>query len=253
VNVYEKGLTYLKDVEQGDKVQVSSNKYQELYGFGHRDVYSVATFLQIKTSADQIPLEITAEHLLMKHNKLTGEVDPVRADSIKVGDFLIGSKGAGEEVIEISSVRRPGLYSPLTEDGKLMVGGVQVSSYIAVQDKDPEHFMVGDKEMISHHLISHAAIAPFRALCLVRHFSYLCEERNAEGLLLFASEGDNAIGWIMEQADDVQMIVMPLVLVFITIVHFTMVHWLPLACLLASHLVCSYFVWKRSYKKIQVL
>jgi len=248
VNVLGKGQTYLKDVEQGDKVLVSDSsldKYQEVYGFGHRDVYTVATFLQLTTSGNQEnPLEITGEHLVMKQNLPTAGGIAVRADSIKVGDLLIDSQGVGDMVTKISTVSRPGLYSPLTKDGKILVNGVQVSSYTAVQDKHPENFVAGNLEVVSHHLLQHAAIAPYRVMCLVAGaLTGVCEERNAEGQLLFVGEADAFI----QNEGMFQTIVFSLSLPFVMCAYlteqlfgvFAMVYLFPLVCLASGFLFVS--------------
>jgi len=200
VQVRGKGYTFLKDVEQGDEVLISTSangsfdEYQKVYLFGHKNVYAVSDILQITTlgNQDTRPLEITGQHLVLKQGSpaVSGGV-PVRADSIAVGDFLIGDKGIGELVTQISSVKRPGLYSPVTKDGKFLANGILVSSYTATEGKHPESLKVGNLEVASHHFVSHAAIAPFRFLCHVSDgFKSLCEQRNHEGQLLFAAIGE---------------------------------------------------------------
>jgi len=278
VKVLGKGYTYLKDVEQGDKVLVSSSdssstdaslddeQYQEIYGFGHRDVYALATFLQFTTTGNQetMPLELTGEHLVMKQQQTlptgngSGSVVPVRADSIKVGDFLVGSQGVGEMVTQISSIRRPGLYTPLTKDGNMVVNGVQVSSYTAVQDRHPESFVVGDNtETISHYLMNHAAVSPFRIMCLAGGLTHFCEQHNAEGQLLFVKQGETLVSWISKQAAEVQIVMLPpafMVMMYFYLMEqifggFIVMHVFPLCCFLVFGFLCISFVHRKCVGK----
>lgn len=56
---------------------------------------------------------------------------PSQPGSSKVGDKLVSHDGDSVEVTKIGSVERQGFYSPLTEDGTLVVNGYVASNYVA--------------------------------------------------------------------------------------------------------------------------
>lgn len=100
VQVEGKGPVAMKDLQVGEKVLTASNDFEPVYAFGHRHLTHTAKFIQFNGG-----LEITGAHLVF----IEGKVNPVRADSVKVGDFLQGG-----EVKSIKTIQRSGLYTPLT-------------------------------------------------------------------------------------------------------------------------------------------
>jgi Hint module len=100
VQVEGKGPVAMKDLQLGEKVLTASHDYEPVYAFGHRHLTQAAKFIQFNDA-----LEITGAHLVF----VEGKVNPVRADSVKVGDFLQGG-----EVKSIKTIQRAGVYTPLT-------------------------------------------------------------------------------------------------------------------------------------------
>merc|ERR1712003_450078 len=97
-----------------------------------------------------------------------GKVNPVRADSIMVGDILQSQEDSHHAVVEkIEFVTRDGIYNPLTASGTIQVNGITASSYISFQEENNEYVELqgGIETTLSHHDFAHRAIAPFRFYC----------------------------------------------------------------------------------------
>merc|ERR1712174_35273 len=92
----------------------------------------------------QKPLEITGMHMLFSAGRA------VRADEVSVGDMLGKNK-----VTEIKSIKRNGVYAPITESGDIVVCGIHASSYYAFLDRIP----------FNQHVMSHFFFAPRRMMC----------------------------------------------------------------------------------------
>ena len=75
---------------------------------------------------------------------------PVRASQIKVGDML-----GEQKVSEVKSVKRRGVYAPVTESGDIIVSGVLASSYAALHNYTP----------VNQHWEAHAFFAVRRLVC----------------------------------------------------------------------------------------
>ena len=162
----------MKNLKLGDKI-LTRGGWQPIYAFGHQDKSHWATFIQISTAEETLhgPLEVTPEHMVYVSNKRT----PVRADSIQVGETLLTFQTAGEKpvatlVTKISKIDRPGLYAPLTRDGTILVNGVVVSNYVAVQNNDGSVQLAANADQhivlpLHQADLAHMALSPLRLIC----------------------------------------------------------------------------------------
>merc|ERR1719230_797254 len=91
-------------------------------------------FVQLHTNTSIIPLEMTDQHLIF----LDGKKNPVRADSVKVGDVL-QAEGKNAVVEKIELVTRTGIYNPLTSSGTIQVNGIIASNYVSFQKENHEY------------------------------------------------------------------------------------------------------------------
>jgi len=132
VEVQRRGFITMDSLQVGDYVRAGKHRFSRVYGFIHldRDVEAVE-YLQIHADGLTSPLEISPDHMIFINNA------PVRASQVKVGDMLGESK-----VNEIKSIKRRGMYTPVTESGDIVVSGVLASSYAAVLSHTPanQHF-----------------------------------------------------------------------------------------------------------------
>jgi len=143
VEVQGQGMTSMDSIKVGDYVR-SGTDFSRVFSLAHLDHEFEADFLQIYADGLQKPLEITGMHMLFSSGKA------VRADEVSVGDMLGESK-----VSEIKSVKRTGVYAPITESGDIVVNGILASSYFAFLDQVP----------FNQHVMSHFFFAPHRMMC----------------------------------------------------------------------------------------
>jgi len=167
--------------------------YSRVFSLAHLDHNFEANFLQLHYDAHtegngakllneaHKPLEITGRHMVYVVGK-----GVIRADEVKVGDELqlnLHLDTSSDEnpkriskmmalVNEIGSVKRKGVYAPITESGDLIVSGVRASSYYAFLDGVPSN---------AQHALTHLFFAPHRLLCSNYDFG-LCEnEMHTDG------------------------------------------------------------------------
>lgn len=164
VEVQGKGFVSMDSVKVGDHVRASNNDFSRVFSLAHLDHDLETDFLQIYAEGLSKPLEITAKHMVFSSDKA------VRADEVSVGDMLDSNK-----VTEIKSVKRTGVYAPVTESGEIVVNGVRASSYASLMEKIP----------FDQHKLIHFFFGPHRLMC-----SYdfgLCEnEEHTDGYTNYA-------------------------------------------------------------------
>lgn len=211
--VQNKGSIAMKDLQVGDKILTSTGTFEPIYAFGHYHPEKTAEFIQLTTTTASV--EISGNHLIYVANKH----NPVRADSIKVGDCLRTDSGMGSAVTKIRTVRRKGAYAPLTEKGKLVVNdGLVVSSYLALQDVSATEYLQLQTgkyaALLSHHSYAHMGLSPFRLLCLGVS-SKFCTSYNEEGISTYPALAIQVNLWAHQQHALVQLLVI-LALILLT-------------------------------------
>merc|ERR1719343_1072600 len=144
VEVQGQGMTSMDAVKVGDYVRTGNADFSRVFSLAHLDHDVEADYLQIYTDGLQKPLEITGMHMLFSSG------NAVRADEVSVGDMLGTNK-----VTDIRSIKRNGVYAPVTESGEIVVSGIRASSYYAFLDRVP----------FNQHVMSHFFFAPLRMMC----------------------------------------------------------------------------------------
>jgi len=191
VQVENLGSVTMKDLKLGAKVLTQSGTYEPVYAFGHRNPTKSADFLQFQT--EESNLEMTGGHLVF----LEGKSNPVRADSIKVGDVF---QGKNAEVTKINTVQRDGVYSPLTPSGTVIVDGIAASSYISLQKESNEFVELqgGFSTFMSFHDGIHMALSPFRMFTMGVSSS-LGNIYTEDGVPVYASYAMDFANWVNNQ------------------------------------------------------
>lgn len=189
VEVEDKGLVAMKDLQVNDMVYVGSKghtrQYQAVYAFGHFNEYFPSEYYRIFTNSNHSgPIELSATHLL----HVDGKVGPVRADTIKPGDKLIHAKvdSPVEDQVVVTMVNRVirnGAYMPLTKDGTIVVNGIKASTYVSIRDDAPEIVEIFTSIFgLSEQRLLHSWLAPYRLVC-TGISSGLCQnDYNEEGI-----------------------------------------------------------------------
>lgn len=162
VQVQGKGEIAMKDVQIGEKILTADNSFQRVFAYGHYNPTEYSEFLKLDTGKDR-SLEMTVGHLVF----LQGKTNPVRADSVKIGDILRSTNNEGATVTNIDQVIRQGVYSLFTSGGTLVADGIVASSYISLQKDAPEFVEVnGFASFMSQQDYVHTGLAPFRLFCM---------------------------------------------------------------------------------------
>jgi hypothetical protein len=177
----------------GDYVRTKKDGYSRVYSFIHIDPHVEVEFLQLYTAAADKPLELTADHMLF-----TADHKAVAASQIQVGDVLSNQ----QPVTKIESVKRHGLYAPVTETGDIVVNDVLASCYVALFEDATT--------LLNQHGAAHAIFSMQRLACGV--MPSLCNEEtyDEEGFSLFAAPLIHMIRVINHQNALVQVGVMAL-------------------------------------------
>jgi hypothetical protein len=153
VTVQGKGPVSMDSLQIGDYVLAGKDgEYSRVYSFAHLDREMESEFVQLHTEGAKAPLELTYNHMVFVDNKA------VPAEAVKVGDVL-GDK----KVVDITTVKRVGVFAPVTSSGDIVVSDIRASCYVAIMD----HVVLSQ-----HHLI-HMFFSFQRAACSI-NFS-LCE------------------------------------------------------------------------------
>jgi Hint module len=221
----------MKEIQVGDRVLTASSQYVPVYAFAHLETTKKAEFLQIYTSKfSKTPLEVSASHMVF----LEGKRNPVRADSIRVGDVLATTE-AGATVEKISTVTRNGLYAPLTADGTLVVDGIKASNYISLQDNAAEYVQLQHGfTALSQHDGIHLSFAPYRMICMKGLAHKFCHSYGETGMPGFVAGGVTLAHWV----DSLDL---NIVLQFVLLVAYITLYMAPFVLLeYAMNLIWSY-------------
>ena len=159
VHVQGQGPVQMHQLEVGDRIQVGVDQYEPVYGFYKHDATSIHTFVQMETAEDGPSLELTESHLLF----VNGDVAK-RAAEVQVGDVLSG----GRTVSKISTSNQKGIYSPLTNSGKLVVNdGIVASAYGTITENSSSMEIAGFEMGINLHSWIHFIQTYHRLTCAV--------------------------------------------------------------------------------------
>ena len=170
VEAQGKGMISMDSLEIGDYVR-SGKDFSQVFSFAHLDLDAEANFLQIHTEGSVAPLEITDNHMLFRNDKA------VSAKEVSVGDMLGDNK-----VTKITSVKRTGLYAPITYDGSIVVNGIKSSCYVQFLDHVPAD---------QHQVLEHMFFSLQRVACSV-NFGWCEAETYTDGLSDYSRWAINA-------------------------------------------------------------
>lgn len=116
------------ELRVGDRVQVSSYEFSEVFVFTHRDKHSSATRYVELTTSDNVSITVTGSHLIY----VSGGV--IQADDCRRGDKILTISG-WKVVTAVRDVIARGLYNPQTLHGDIVVNGVVVSTFTTAVER----------------------------------------------------------------------------------------------------------------------
>jgi len=233
VVVRGEGAVAMEDLQAGHFVKIGNGEvYEQVYAFGHRVPERYTEFVQLHTNVGT-PLEMTREHLVF----VDGKTNPVRADSIKVGD-LLKSQDNDAVVQKIELVHKNGIYNPLTASGTIQVNGIAASTYISFQKENNEYVELrgGVQIPVSHHQLAHLAMAPFRFYCTTLS---ICDTNGANfGMPFYVSKEIDLVEWGKQQHIAVQLFVLALFLITCAVFSVADYRWLLLTLWALNKIRC---------------
>lgn len=155
VTIREKGIRPIHEVRVGDYLQNKQDgSFSRVFAL-HANHDTPTEFYKIDTAAAR-SLELTARHMLF----VDGESLPKAAKDIRTGDLLATTEGP-QAVVNVSKITRNGFITPVTEDGTVMVDGIEASSFTTFGEGG-----LFSSEFVPHHqTLSNFAIAPVRLVC----------------------------------------------------------------------------------------
>jgi len=217
----KEGEMKLKDLVVGQKVLTGSGNFQTVYTIDHKNPDHEAEFVQIHYQGNDSddeeynhPIEMTKSHMVFKYERKK----PVTASSINVGDKLQASHNGGAVVVtKITTVKREGVWNPLTTDGTIVVDGIVSSVYSAtIRNKFGR-----DETGISHHSFMHLLMQPYRKICVGVSLS-LCENSDDHERIFYSWLGVSILKLGLQHHPIVQYITLMLLFVIFSIVNFIM-------------------------------
>jgi hypothetical protein len=132
----------MSELRVGDRVRSVDGAgkaiYDEVYFFGHADNAKSGHYLNFKLSGSMSHMQVSRRHFLPtcpEHGKPCDWADHVHAYAGEVipGDFIWGAAGDDDitlqNVLEISTIVKEGLFNPYTLGGKIVVNGVVASAH----------------------------------------------------------------------------------------------------------------------------
>lgn len=199
----------MDDLGIGDEVHVGRGVFEPVYSFGHRHFDAQAKFLNIKAGA--ATLEVSEAHLVFVQER-----GAVPAGLVHVGESLLDSNSMPVVVESVTPVDSYGIFAPFTASGKLVVGGVLVSSFVALELSPV--LRIGPLEF-SYHWLEHSFEVPHRAIC--HYFGCLDETYDEAGVNTLLVVPLNIATWILQCNSFLKNLLLFIILVVTLFLHST--------------------------------
>lgn len=177
-----RGIIHMASVRIGDRLASGAGDFSEVIAFLHFD--PGATMNCISVVHETGALVLSSDHLIsMRRGLRDGETGQrfVRAQTVRRGDLLQDAGGHPSAVLRVRKCCAKGRFAPLTDRGTLVVGGAHCSCFAP-----PQAFHFG-------HSLCHAAVAPLRAVAVLRRSGFCVEEVFAAAALLFSENCDRTL------------------------------------------------------------
>jgi hypothetical protein len=204
VDVENQGVTKMRDLKLGDKVKTFDGQYETVYAIPHKEATMFGQYIQLKTASHVI--ELSPSHMIFVQNR-----GIIPASLVHVGDKLKTVHDSHDEVVQsVVTVLRQGMYAPFTPSGGILVNGVKVSNYVALQES-PVLQIGGFETLFTHHWLAHTFQAPHRLYCSLRDCK--AESYNDNGIARWVEMPLKLAVWVFHQPAVIQwMILVPFVL-----------------------------------------
>lgn len=147
----------LDRVEIGDVIEVSKNKFEPIYAFGHLQPDEEGSYIELEFDHEQESLQITRDHLIWTLNK-----GAMPAGNLKVGQEILLAGGQTTTIVSTQMKTSKGVYAPFTPSGLLVLNhGLMASSYVSLTTFTKLPLMPS----AYHHAVAHFFTFPHRFSC----------------------------------------------------------------------------------------
>jgi len=198
---------HMKDLQIGDRVQVSKEKYEPIYSFAHNHPDSKGQYIQVNNK-----ITLTNSHMIAVKDR-----GFIPASMLEIGNvvFADGDKSQEERVSKIEKRTAKGLHAPLTPSSTIVVSGYLTSCYVSLQVKATSVDLVqiqGLSTGLSFHFLSAIAQLPHRVACY--HFAYCPDEHYDEnGISTWMTKPKALFEYVAAQANPVLAAMMMIILI----------------------------------------
>jgi Hint module len=216
VQVQNLGKKKMRDLTIGDIVKTDDDRFEPIYGFGHRDAVLKSDFLRIKTATTI--LELTTDHMVF----VSGRSIP--SSMVKVGDMLSN----GDMVEAIATVVRKGAFAPFTPSGTIIVNGIKTSCYVTFQNS-PVVQVASFSTPVTYQWLAHSFEFPHRLWCYYFRNMCLSEQYDDEGISVWVAEPYKMVKWLFNRSNSTMTLILALVpavpvLFFFSVVEISILH-----------------------------
>lgn len=159
VEVLNRGKVLMRNLEIGDAILQVHGGYSTVYSFAHKKTNDRGAYIQVTTSPEKT-LEISPDHLIFMRRTIKGHKQLVPAKQLQTGQFLVTKDDLSVKIVSLKTVDRNGLYAPLTYSGRLVVNGVEASSYVSREWVPTDKVSCDTLAMVQHFVL-----LPLRLYC----------------------------------------------------------------------------------------
>jgi len=188
VQTKDRGAVLMKELQLGDSVLTSSGRYKKVQAFQTHKLpalYEKAQYLKIVTDVGN-EIVMTPRHMIFRCEDRS---HPVPASKVREGDCLVvvqqgddnnnnNNEAANQSigfrsdeeieatVVHVEQLGVSGGFSPLTEDGTIVVDGIVASCYSNPEGEQDAYVRVfGVTTPIHRHTLTHALATPVLHFC----------------------------------------------------------------------------------------
>ena len=205
VHIKGRGAIEMRFLEIGDSIHVGAGMYEPVYSFGHYEPDARKVMLQVQTS--DFLVHISEDHMIY-----TPDRGPIPAGLLAVGDEILDSDQRPLAVTSISFTISQGVFAPFTTSGRLVVGGIMVSSFVAMENS--ANLTIGPFQL-SYQWLAHAFEFPHRQLCGRRG----CRGETYGDHGINALIPLDAVVWLMKQNSVARQLLLLLLLIVLVFFH----------------------------------
>lgn len=137
-------MKVMEDLEIGDRVQVGPSQFSAVIMFTHRHYDCMHHFVRLHSADLKVPLMLSRGHILSINGMMRA------AWESKIGDKLELGNGSRTTITRITVSKMRGLFNPQTQDGRIVVNGVIVSTYTTAVDVKVAHALLAPVRYASH-------------------------------------------------------------------------------------------------------